>query len=120
MRHIEPKTPKGPAEWFSGDVYPTIMLSGKKPSRVRIGSVHFAPDARTAWHSHAAGQHLHVTEGAALVQERYGKTVALSPGKTIYTAPEVEHWHRATSDTFMAHLAIWEAPAPGTEEPETK
>jgi quercetin dioxygenase-like cupin family protein len=70
MRHIQPQTSKGPAEWFTGDVYPTIVLAGQEPSRVRMGSVHFSPCARTAWHSHALGQYLHITEGTALVQER--------------------------------------------------
>jgi len=37
MKQIKPKTSKGPAEWFTGDVYPTILLSGEEPSRVRLG-----------------------------------------------------------------------------------
>jgi quercetin dioxygenase-like cupin family protein len=118
MKIIKPQTSKGPAEWFSGDVYPTIVLSGEAPSRVRMGSVHFAPGAHTAWHSHAVGQYLHITEGTALVQERGGEVMVLRPGDTIYTAPGVEHWHGATPDSFMVHLAIWEAP--DSDEPETK
>jgi quercetin dioxygenase-like cupin family protein len=118
MKHIKPQTSKGPAEWFTGDVYPTIVLSGQEPSRVRLGRVHFAPGARTAWHRHAVGQYLHIVEGVALVQERGGKVTELRPGNTIYTAPGVEHWHGASQDSFMVHLAIWEAP--GTEEPETQ
>ena len=120
MNVLEPKTSKGPAERFTGDVYPTIVLAGEEPSRVRIGSVHFAPGARTAWHSHAVGQYLHIVEGTALVQERGGEVAALTPGQTIYTPPGVEHWHGATTDSFMVHLAIWEAPAPGNNEPETR
>lgn len=117
MNIIPPKTAKGPAEWFSGDVYPTILLSGKEPSRVRMASVHFTPGARTARHSHAVGQYLHITEGIALVQERDGDIKILKPGDTVYTAPGVEHWHGASPDSFMVHLAIWEAPVSG--EPET-
>lgn len=120
MKKIQPQTSKGPADWFTGDVYPTIVLAGEQPSRVRMGSVHFAPGARTAWHSHAVGQYLHVVEGTALVAERGGEVQVLKPGDTIYTAPNVEHWHGASPDSFMVHLAIWEAPAEGGEEPETK
>jgi quercetin dioxygenase-like cupin family protein len=109
MRHIKPQTTKGPADWFSGDVYPTTVLSGEAPSRVRIASVHFTPGAHTAWHSHAVGQYLHIVEGTALVLERGGEVVTLKPGDTIYTAPGVEHWHGASPDSFMVHLAIWEA-----------
>lgn len=117
MKIIKPQTSRGPADWFTGDVHPTIILAGEDPSRVRMGSVHFAPGARTAWHSHAVGQYLHVVEGTAFVQERGGEKKVLKPGDTIYTAPGIEHWHGASHDSFMVHLAIWEAPDNG--EPET-
>ncbi len=120
MKTIKPQTSKGPAEWFTGDVYPTIVLIGETPSRVHMASVHFTPCARTAWHSHAVGQYLHITEGTAFVQERGGAKAVLKPGDTIYTAPGVEHWHGAAPDSFMAHFAIWEAPAGDTNEPETQ
>ena len=81
-----------------------------------MGSVHFAPGARTAWHSHAVGQYLHVTEGTAFVQERDGELAVLRAGDTIYTPPGVEHWHGASPDSFMVHLALWEAPDDGGEE----
>lgn len=116
MKHINPRTSKGPGDWFTGDVHPTIVLAGDEPSHVRMGSVHFAPSARTAWHSHAVGQYLHIVEGTALVQERGGEIVTLRPGDTIYTAPGIEHWHGASPDSFMVHLAIWEAPGDGGEE----
>lgn len=81
-----------------------------------MGSVHFAPGARTAWHSHALGQYLHVGEGTAVVLERGGAAVMMRPGDTIYTAPGVEHWHGASPDTFIVHLALWEAPDHGSDE----
>jgi quercetin dioxygenase-like cupin family protein len=119
MKVIQPQTSKGTADWFTGDVYPTIVLAGEEPSRVRVGSVHFAPGARTAWHSHAVGQYLHIIEGIAFVQERGGEIQKLQTGDTIYTAPGVEHWHGASPNSFMVHLAIWEAPAPDSGMPET-
>lgn len=119
MKYIEPQTSKGSAEWFKGDVYPTYILAGEAPSRVRMYSVHFTPCARTAWHSHAVGQYLHITEGTAFVQERGSKKETLRPGDTIYTAPGVEHWHGASPDSLMVHLAIWEAPVVDDGKPET-
>src|SRR3954462_4002253 len=120
MKHIQPQTSKGPADRFKAEVYPTVVLIGEEPSRVRVWSAHFAPGALTAWHSHAVGQYLHIVEGTALVQERGGDIQTLHAGETIYTEPGVEHWHGASSDSFMVHLAIWEAPAPGGDDPETK
>ncbi len=46
---------------------------------MRVNAVHFTPAARTAWHSHAMGQTLYVTEGRGLVQAR-GGDVTEAPG----------------------------------------
>ena len=52
---IQPKQPtaKGPAEWFTGDVWIDGIARGEEPSRVRVNAVRFTPAARTAWHAHA-------------------------------------------------------------------
>jgi quercetin dioxygenase-like cupin family protein len=55
-------------------------------------------------------------EGTAFVRERGDEITVLRAGETIYTAPGAEHWHGASPDSFMVHLAIWEAPADGGEE----
>ena len=97
---------------FTGDVWFDVIAAPQpEPSRMRVNAVHFAPCARTAWHSHAVGQTLHVTEGVGLVQARGGEVVVMRPGDTIYTPPGEWHWHGAAPDHFMTHLAMWEAPA---------
>jgi quercetin dioxygenase-like cupin family protein len=108
-------TTKGPAQMFTGDVWFDVIARGELPSRLRVNTVRFAPGARTAWHSHAVGQTLHVTEGRGLAQSRGGKTIELLPGDSIYTPPGEWHWHGAAPDHFMTHLAIWEAPTEGPE-----
>lgn len=116
MKTFTPQTAKGPADRFVGEVYPTIIFAGEKPSRARMASVHFAPGAHTAWHSHAVGQYIHVVEGTAYVQERGGERKTLKPGDTVYTAPHVDHWHGAAPDSFMVHIVVWEAPEGDEEE----
>ena len=76
---VQPKKPsaKGPAEWFTGDVYIDPITQGQPPSRLAINAVHFTPGARTAWHSHSNGQTLYVTEGEGLVQSRGASIVSL-------------------------------------------
>ena len=76
--------------------------------RMVVGLVRFAPGARTAWHSHAKGQTLHVTHGIARMQARGGDIIEVQPGQTVYTPPGEEHWHGATPDDFMEHLAMLE------------
>ncbi len=109
-----PKQPttKGPAEWFTGDVYFDVIA---RSQTARVNTVRFAPGARTAWHSHAQGQTLHVTDGVGLVQSRGGEVIMIRPGDVIWTPPGEEHWHGAAPDHFMTHLAMWEAPESGPE-----
>ena len=106
-----PKQPtaKGAAEWFTGDVYIDGIARGEEPSRVRVSAVRFTPGARTAWHSHAVGQTLYVTDGQGLVQSRGGEIVRLRPGDVVTTPPDEVHWHGAAPDHFMSHLSITEA-----------
>ena len=99
---------KGPAETFTGDVYFTVINKGEPPSRMNVNIVRFAPGAHTAWHSHAVGQTLHVTDGIGLVQSRGGRLIRMRPGDTVHTPPGQEHWHGALPDHFMSHLAMWE------------
>jgi quercetin dioxygenase-like cupin family protein len=106
---LEPRsTMKAPAEWFTGDVYMNVIARGEAPSRVRVNLVRFTPGARTAWHKHSLGQTLHVTDGVGLVQEKGREIITLKAGDSFHTDPDVWHWHGATQDNFMCHLAIWE------------
>jgi len=107
---VPPRRPtsKGPAERFSGDVWVDLIAEGEEPSRLRVGVVRFAPGARTAWHRHAVGQTLHVTEGVGFVQTRGGAVVVMRPGDSVHTPPGTWHWHGADPERFMTHLAMSE------------
>ena len=117
---VQPKKPsaKGPAEWFTGDVWMDGIVQGEEPSRVRVSAVHFTPGARTAWHSHALGQTLYVTEGQGRVQSRDSDIVAIKPGDVVRAGPDEEHWHGAAPDHFMTHLSITEGIGQ-SDKPET-
>ena len=110
---------KAPAEWFTGDVYVTPIYAGEEPSRARLSLVRFTPGAHTAWHRHAVGQTLHVTDGVGYVQALGGEVIEMRAGDTVYTPPGEWHWHGATATTMMAHLALWEGNGTGADEPET-
>jgi hypothetical protein len=34
---------KGPADWFTGDVYYDVIVRGEQPSRIRLNTVRFTP-----------------------------------------------------------------------------
>ena len=111
----KPPTEKGPPERFTGEVWLDTIARGSEPSRIRASLVHFAPGARNAWHVHAVGQTLFVTEGLGRIQARGGDLTEIRPGDTIHTPPGEWHWHGAAPDRFMTHLTILEAPAEGPE-----
>jgi len=117
---LQPRQPsaKGPAEWFTGDVWLDSIARAEPPSHVRVSAVHFTPSARTAWHSHALGQTLYVTEGRGFVQSRGAEITEIRSGDIIWTAADEWHWHGAAPGDFMTHLSITEA-VPGNERPET-
>ena len=112
-----PKLPttRASAETFTGDAWYDVLVRGEAPSRIRVSVVRFAPGARNAWHAHAMGQTLHVTEGVGRVQARGGSGVEVHAGDTVMTPPGEWHWHGAAPDRFMTHLAMWEAPIEGAE-----
>ena len=109
---IRPKAPTilNPAEQFPGDVWLDVIATPlTDDQRVTVATVRFAPGARTAWHHHARGQSLRVTQGVARFGTRDGNVVDVRPGETIYLAPGEEHFHAAAEGSFMEHIAIIEA-----------
>ena len=107
-------TMTGPAEWFTGTVYVDAVATPGHGSRLSASSVHFTPGARTAWHTHPNGQTLYVTEGVGLCQRRGGPIEVIRPGDRVFFEPGEEHWHGASPDRFMTHLAMQEADDSGS------
>ncbi len=103
----------GPAEWFTGTVYIDLVTEPSGPSRIAANSVHFAPGARTAWHTHPNGQTIFVMEGVGRCQRRGGPIEEIRPGDRVFFEPREEHWHGAAPDRFMTHLALIEVDAEG-------
>ncbi len=106
---------KGPAEWFTGNVWIDEIAIGTEPSRLRAFRVGFEPGARTAWHKHPVGQVLHVLSGFGLVQLAGEPARKIHAGDTVMIAPGERHWHGAASGHPMVHLALQEADAQGVD-----
>lgn len=100
---------KGPAEWFTGTVrLDPLFMTAEDPARVTGASVTFEPGARTAWHTHPLGQHLIVTTGYGRVQREGGPIEEIRPGDVVWFEPGERHWHGASPETAMTHIAIQE------------
>jgi len=99
---------EGPKEWFTGRVRIEPLFQASAPGRVQGASVTFEPGARTAWHTHPLGQTLIVTAGRGFVQRWGGPVEEIHPGDVVSCPPGEKHWHGATPDSALAHLAIQE------------
>lgn len=99
----------GPEDWFSGTTRIDPLFDAHEPARAAGASVTFEPGARTAWHTHPLGQTLIVTSGLGRVQV-WGEAIQeIRPGDVVWFPPGVKHWHGASPETAMTHIAIQEA-----------
>ncbi|TGD73663.1 cupin domain-containing protein [Mangrovimicrobium sediminis] len=96
----------GPEAYFTGDVQVQMVFPGNDTAHYSAAYVTFAPGARTAWHSHPAGQHMVVVSGTGLTGTRDGKIIEFQQGEAVWCPPGIDHWHGAAGDTPMTHLVV--------------
>lgn len=106
MKILEPQSLSanpGSPDYFSGKVTicPLATEGGFKLLRVE-----FASGARTNWHTHSGVQILVVLEGRCRFQHEGGAVEEAGAGETIHIPAGERHWHGATPDAPMVHLAL--------------
>jgi quercetin dioxygenase-like cupin family protein len=100
---------QGPAQYFTGPVtVEPLFPAHDPPSRVSGALVTFQPGACSAWHRHPLGQALIVTAGTGWVQEEGGEKYEIRAGDVVWTPPGVKHWHGATPNEALTHIALQE------------
>jgi quercetin dioxygenase-like cupin family protein len=104
----QPSRP-GPEEYFTGKVRIDAPFAGSEPARVGGATVTFEPGARTAWHTHPLGQTLIVTQGRGWIQVWGDEIQEMNQGDIVWIPEDVKHWHGATPETAMTHIAIAES-----------
>ncbi len=102
------KPTRASAENFTGSVRVDPLFNPPAPARSRGSSVTFEPGARTGWHAHPLGQTLIVTAGCGWVQRDGGPVEEIRPGDVVWIEPNERHWHGATQNMSMTHIAIVE------------
>lgn len=96
----------GSAENFTGRVRVDPLFQPDKAINVSGAYVTFEPGARSAWHTHPAGQRLIVTSGSGLTQQEGQPVQVIRPGDVVLCPPGVKHWHGAAPGSAMTHLAV--------------
>jgi 4-carboxymuconolactone decarboxylase len=99
---------EGPAENFTGSVRVDPLFAANDASRASGAYVKFQPGAHTAWHTHPLGQVLIVTAGSGRVQSWGAPIQEIGPGDVVRIPPGLKHWHGATPNASMTHIAISE------------
>ena len=99
---------RGPADRFAGNVWLDELATNPKVD-LHAYRVSFAPGGKTAWHTHERGQLLLVVSGVGYVQKRGEPVREIRPGDVVTIAPGEEHWHGATDESFMCHIAVQHA-----------
>lgn len=102
-------TRRASADYFTGTVWQDPIIVAEAPARVVATRVSFEPGARTAWHTHPLGQTLYVLSGVGRFQTKGGPVVEIRPGDTIWIPPGEKHWHGASPNNRMTHIAMQEA-----------
>ena len=97
---------KGPAENFTGSVRVDPLFEPIAPADTFGANVTFEPGARSAWHTHPLGQTLIVTAGVGRVQSWGGSVEEIRPGDVVRIPPGQKHWHGASPNTAMTHIAV--------------
>jgi quercetin dioxygenase-like cupin family protein len=97
---------KGPATFFTGSAVVDPLYAANESTTSSGALVTFEPGARSAWHTHPAGQVLIVMSGTGWVQEEGGQKIEVKPGDVIWTPPGVKHWHGASATNSMSHITI--------------
>jgi quercetin dioxygenase-like cupin family protein len=112
LNAIFPIGEKGPAEWFTGNAYPTSLLEADSVYTTIAGNVYFEPGARSNWHTHPSGQILIITDGVGYYQIEGQPIEIMKKGDVVKFPPNVRHWHGASPDTGVQQLYI----IPNTEQ----
>ena len=100
------KMPEPYNQYFAGQAYLQMLVTGDKEFNCPIGNVTFEPGCRNNWHKHPGGQILLVTGGRGWYQEEGKQARELKTGDVVKISANVKHWHGAAKDSWLAHLSV--------------
>lgn len=95
-----------PAEYFTGKAFVKTIVAADVLTNCNISEVAFDAGSRNHWHTHPSNQILMIKEGTCYYQEEGGLLQKVNPGEVINILPGVKHWHGASPNEPMFHIAI--------------
>lgn len=91
---------------FTGDAWLNNLVTGDNENQNAVGSVTFAPGARTSRHSHPAGQIILALDGVGYYQEKGKPVEIIRKGEVVKCPHNIPHWHGASPDSEFIQVAI--------------
>jgi quercetin dioxygenase-like cupin family protein len=103
---IFPKGERASPDYFTGTAWVKMLVPVDATLNCSVGNVTFEPGARNNWHTHPGGQILLVTDGTGYFQEKGKSIQLLQKGDVVKILPDVKHWHGASPESELTHIAI--------------
>lgn len=97
---------KGDPKIFSGEVKVSMLFKSSSWREFSGALVEFSKNARSAWHTHPAGQTLIVTEGEILTKIPGQAASIAKKGDVISCPPNIRHFHGASDTSHGSHIAL--------------
>ena len=91
---------------FTGHARMTRMPGLSDAPEVKAFRVAFEPATRTHWHTHSGPQLLIVLDGRCRLQCEGEPVREIETGDVACITPGERHWHGASADAPMTHLAV--------------
>jgi quercetin dioxygenase-like cupin family protein len=110
---IFPKGQKITDEHFIGTASVETLIPMDSSFNCQAANVTFEPGARNSWHKHPGGQILLVTGGKGYFQDEGKSAQVIQEGDVVKINPNMKHWHGATPDSWLVHIAIITNPQKG-------
>jgi 4-carboxymuconolactone decarboxylase len=104
--NIFPKGERTNPDYFTGIAWLNTLVAKDETGTYAVGCVSFEPGGKTNWHTHPAGQILLVTDGKGFYQEKGKPARVIAKGDVVVIPSVVEHWHGASNNNHMTHIAI--------------
>ncbi len=95
-----------PADYFSGKAFLKSLVVADTVTNCNITDVYFEAGCRNNWHTHPSNQILIVKEGTCYYQEEGQPIKRIPVGGVINILPGIRHWHGASPESPMVHIAI--------------
>jgi quercetin dioxygenase-like cupin family protein len=105
FRHAEAHPNPENRDIFTGPVSSQPLVTESMSDRVILNLVQFSAGGRTKWHRHSFEQGLVIVAGRGIVASEDAEHIVV-PGDVVYVTANEKHWHGATEQTSMAHIAI--------------